>query len=298
MKAQKKCENITIISYNLMGDILKKIFETIGLFSLVCFSFFYTSEISLVIKDNDDIYKQIKNIKEQYNIKPIDAKIEGNTIIPGVSGSVIDVDKSYKKMKKFNEFNDNLLVYKSIKPNISVNNVYDKYIISGNKNKSNVSLIFIVNDNDNINNILAILDENEVKANFFIESNWFEKNNDLITDLSSREHIIGTLNSSDDNIRWLNSIIKRVSNQNDTYCYNDTEDNNFLDICNNNKSYTIKPNLIVKNNPLIEVKNNLESGSIISFDVNSTLEKQLPLILDYIDFKGLDMVSIERLIEE
>ena len=277
---------------------MKKIFETIGLISLVCFSFFYTSEISSVIKDNDDIYKQIKSIKEQYNIEPIDAKIEGNTIIPGVSGSIIDIDKSYKKMKKFNEFNANLLVYESVKPNISVNNMYDKYIISGNKNKSNVSLIFVVNDNDNINNILTILDESEVIANFFIESNWFEKNNDLVINLSEKGHVVGVLNSSNDNIRWINSIIKSFTNQKSMYCYNDNNDNNFLDICKSNKSYTIRPNLLIKNNPLIEIKKNLENGNIISFDINTTLEKQLPLILDYIDFKGLDIVNIESLIEE
>ena len=83
-----------------MGDILKKIFEVIGLLSLACFSFFYTSQISSVIKENNDIYKEIKDISLQYKKEALDAKISGDDIIPGISGSVIDIDKSYEKMEK------------------------------------------------------------------------------------------------------------------------------------------------------------------------------------------------------
>lgn len=302
MKSRKKCENISIYSYNLMGDILKKIFETIGLLGLVCFCFFYTNKISMVIKDNDDILKQIKQIKEQYKIEPIDAKIDGNTIIPGLSGSEIDVNNSYKKMKKINSFNDNLLVYKKINPSVSVKNVYDKYIISGNKSKQEVSLLFIVNDNDNINNILSILDEHEVSATFFTDGYWFENNNQLIIDLVEKGHNVGNLgysyNYNNSSVSWMNAIIKKIANQKETYCYNISEDSTALDICSNNKSYTIRPTLIVKNNPLIEIKKDLTNGSIISLEVNNTTIKELPLILDFIDSKGLKMVNIENLIEE
>lgn len=285
-----------------MGDILKKIFETIGLLSLICFSFFYTSEISTVVKDNDSIIKQIKQIKDQYKIEPIDAKIEGNTIIPGASGSEIDVNKSYKKMKKINSFNDNLLVYKKIKPSISVNNVYDKYIISGNKTKKEVSVIFTVDNNDDISNIISILDEHEVLATFFTDGYWFENNNQMIIDLVEQGHNIGNLgyssNYNNSSVNWMNAIVKKVANQKDTYCYNISDDPTALDICNNNKSYTIRPTIIVKNNPLIEIKKSLTNGSIISLDVNNTTIKELPLILDYIDSKGFEMVNIENLIEE
>ena len=301
MKSSKKCENITIISYNLMGDILKKIFESIGLLSLICFGFFYTEKISTVLKDNDDILKQIKQIENQYKVDAIDAIVEGNTIIPGVSGSVIDVNKSYKKMKKINSFNDNLIVYKTIKPNISVNKVYDKYIISGNKNKKEVALIFLVNDKDNISDIISILDEKEVLTTFFTDGYWFENNNDLVLELIDRGHIIGNLGYlnkySNDTTKWMNTIIKRVGNQENTYCYNIDSDEN-LKVCNDNNSYTIRPNLIVKNNPLIEVKNNLNNGSIIALDINDITIKQLPLILDYIDSKGLDLITLENLIDE
>ena len=121
-----------------MGDTLKRIFEIIGFISLVCFSFFYTNEISNVIKENDDLLIQIKDNENLYNVKAIDAVILDDTIIPGVSGKKVSVDKSYNNMKKYNTFNENLLVYDKVKPNVSVNKVYDKYIISGNKSITNI----------------------------------------------------------------------------------------------------------------------------------------------------------------
>lgn len=281
---------------------MKKIFEGIGLLSLICFSFFYTSQIATVIKDNDDIYKQINEIKEQYTTKPIDAIIKGNTIIPGISGSEIDVNKSYKKMKKINSFNDNLLVYKSIKPSISVNEMYDKYIISGNKNKNEVALLFLLKDGDSVHSILNILQENEVEATFFTDGYWFENNNELVLDIIEEGHNIGNLgytyNYNVSGIDWMNSIVKSIGEQKDTYCYNLIDDATALSLCNGNKSYTIRPNIVIKQNPLIEIKKSLNNGSIISLEVNDTTTKELPLILDYIDSKDLKMVNIEELIEE
>lgn len=285
-----------------MGGILKKIFEGIGLLSLICFSFFYTSQIATVIKDNDDILKQIKEIKEQYTTKPVDAVINGNTIIPGVNGSEIDVNKSYKKMKKINSFNDNLLVYKDIKPSVSVNNVYDKYIISGNKSKNEIALLFLLKDSDSVHSILNILDEHEVEATFFTDGNWFENNNELVLEIIESGHNIGNLgysyNYNVSGVSWMNSIVKSIAEQKDTYCYNLVEDATALSLCNGNKSYTIRPNIVVKQNPLIEIKKSLNNGSIISLEVNDTTIKELPLILDYINSRDLKMVNIEDLIEE
>lgn len=293
---------IKLSSYNLMGDTLKKIFEVIGLFSLACFSFFYTSQISSVIKENNDIYKEIKDMSLQYKNESIDAKISGDDIIPGVSGSVIDIDKSYKKMEKINSFNSNLLVYKKVKPNISIDDIYDKYIISGNKNKKEVSLIFLVNDNDNIDAIINFLNEEDIKATFFVDGFWFEKNNELIIDLIDNDHIVGNLGYNysydDDGINWINAIVSKIANQNDTYCYNEIDNEENLNICNKNKSYTIRPNIITKKSPLIEIKQDLKSGSIIALQANYTTISELPLIVEYINSRDLEIVNIEKLIRE
>ena len=102
---------------------MRKTFEVIGLISLICFSFFYTEKISTVIKENDDILKEIESVASQYKTEAINAIIDNNSIIPGINGREIDIKKSYKKMKKVNSFNSNLLVYKEIEPEISIKEV-------------------------------------------------------------------------------------------------------------------------------------------------------------------------------
>ncbi len=281
---------------------MKKIFEVIGLISLVCFSFFYTEKISTVIRENDDLLKQIEQIEEQYRVEAIDAIIDGNTIIPGVSGSQIDVKSSYKKMKKVDTFNSNLLVYEDIKPKVSVNAVYDKYIISGNKNKKEVSLLFLVENKTNIDKVVSTLRKYDIKVTFYIDGNWFEQNNEKITNLIEDGNVIGNLgynyqyNTS--GVSWMNTIVTKIGNQNATYCYVETEDEETLNICKNNRSYTIKPNLVVDNNPLIAIKQNITNGSIISLKINNQLNNELPLIIEYIHSKDLKIVTLADLLNE
>ena len=281
---------------------MKKAFELIGLVSLICFSFFYTEKISTVIKENDEILRQIEEVANQYEIEPINAIISDNNIIPGINGMEIDIKQSYKKMKKVNSFNSNLLVYKEIKPEISVNKVYDKYIVSGNQLKKEVSLLFLVEENDTIDEIVNILNKYDVSSTFYTDGTWFENNNEKIIDLINDGYLIGNLgyNYKYDvsGISWMNTIVTRIGKQNNTYCYTEEENQELLSICNNNKSYTIKPSIITSNNPLIEIKKDLTNGSIITLKANVTTIKQLPLIIEYINSKDLEIVSLEELLDE
>lgn len=279
---------------------MKRIFESIGLFSLIVLSFLGTEKLATAIKENDDIMKQIKEVSIQYIDKSIDAKVVDNTIIPGISGSAVNIKKSYKEMKKINSFNNNLLVYERVKPNVSVDGVFNKYIIGGNKNKKQVSLLFLVDNNDNIDRVLSVLGNN--KVTFYVDGIWFEDNNKKIMDLISRGHIVGNLgysnDYSDNGVSWMNTIVTKVGNQKDSYCYNEIDDQFSLNRCALNESYTIRPNIIVESDPLITIKENLSNGSIISMNVNDENIKELPLVIKYINSRGLDIVNIEKLLEE
>ena len=78
---------------------MKKFFQVIGIISLLCFSFIYTEKTVTVVKEFDDIMIQIKNQYDLNKSASVDAIVVGDTIIPGISGSEIDIDKSYSKMK-------------------------------------------------------------------------------------------------------------------------------------------------------------------------------------------------------
>ncbi|MEG2322463.1 MAG: polysaccharide deacetylase family protein [Bacilli bacterium] len=278
---------------------MKRVFEGIGLLSLICFSFFYTNKISSVIKDSDDIMIEIKEVAKHYKITNQDAIIKDNTIIPGLKGQEIDIIKSYKKMKQYNRFNDSLLVYKKINPTVSYQDKFDKYIISGNKNKKEVSLLFLVNSNDTITKTLAILDKNNLKATFFTDGYWFTNNNQMVIDLIKQHHNIGNLgydlDYSASGVPWMNTIVTKIGKQNNTYCYN--ENLEALKLCQVNRSYSIKPSIIAVN-PLKDVKDNLKNGSIIALEVNDKVLNELQLIINYINYKDLKIVNLETLLEE
>ena len=96
----------------------------------------------------------------------------------------------------------------------------------------------------------------------------------------------------------MNTVVTKIGKQNNTYCFTKENNQEVLDICKNNKSYTIKPNIIVENNPLIEIKNNLTNGSIIALKINKQTIEELPLIIEYISSKDLEMVNLETLLDE
>ena len=83
--------------------------------------------------------KDIKKTEDKYKIDSIDALIVDNNIIPGKIGKSIDYKKSYSKMKQYGAYNEALTVLKDVKPVISIDNNYDKYIISGNKEKRSIA---------------------------------------------------------------------------------------------------------------------------------------------------------------
>ena len=99
-------------------------------------------------------------------------------------------------------------------------------------------------------------------------------------------------------ISWMNTIVTKIGNQKYTYCYTEEENDETLKICKNNNSYTIMPNIVVKNNPLITIKQNLEKGSIICLKINDTTINELPLIIEYINSKDLNIVNLEELLDE
>jgi peptidoglycan/xylan/chitin deacetylase (PgdA/CDA1 family) len=281
---------------------MKKFFQTIGMISLICLSFIYTEKTVNVVKEVDSIMIEIKKENSKYKEEPVDAIIDSNTIIPGLNGKSINENKSYANMKRVGNYNPNLLEYQTVNPQKSIKKIYDKYVISGNSKKSMVSLIFIVKNNDNIDNILSILSSKNVKANFFIDSIWMENNNDKLTQLINSGHNVGNLSYNMDythsDFIWMDTIIKKIGKQKIGYCYSNENNDEALKICAIHKNYTIRPSIITSNHPSTEVKEAIKSGSIISFPINTVVNQQLSTIINYINSKGYKIDTLTNLLSE
>lgn len=281
--------------------VLKKFFGIIGMLSLICFSFFFSEKTVSVVKEQDDIMKQIREVSDLYKKNPIEAIVTEDTFIPGKSGMEVDINKSYQAMRKIGSFSEGLLQFKTIFPKETLHNNYHKYIIGGNPEKKQVSLIFLINKNTKIDSLVSTLDSQQVGANFFLDGLWLEKNQDIVPKLLEKNHNLGNLSYqmdyTDSSFIWMNTIIKKVMRQRQSYCYVEEKNKETLDICTLQKNYTILPNLIYDKG-ISDIKENIKNGSIISFPYSKKMEKELPVLINWIKQKGYEIVTLNTLLKE
>lgn len=281
---------------------MKKFFQFVGIMTLLCGSFFYTEKTVSVVNQMDELMIQIKEQASIDKTDPIDADIVGKTVTPGVSGKQIDIAKSYQKMKQYGAYTPKLLIYESVKPKRSILNIYDKYVIGGNKNLHQTSIIFLVEEKTEIKRVQEILKKEGVSANFFIDGNWLEKHNESMLELIQSGHVIGNLSYhrdyTDSSFVWMNTIIRRIGNQKQGYCYTEKQDQTVLNHCKLQKSYTILPTIVGRESPLNTIKENIQPGSIISLPINQVTEEQILTVIRYIKSRGYQIVTLTKLLEE
>lgn len=263
---------------------MKNIIKTISLLGLVCFSFFYTDKVINMINKKDPLMIQIEELKEKYQVEPVNAILNDDTIIPGINGKEVDVLKSYEEMKLSGIFREELIVYKNLYPSSSLSNNKDKYIIKGNNNKNKVALLLILNikDIDNIknNNLTLFLNHKDININNINKL----KNNEIYTYGNNGIYTSEILTND-------NSIINRLTNNKSTYCLSKDKDNTILEICSQNNMYTIIPNII---GDYSEIKKEISNGSIILLNNLNNLK----IIEKYITSKGYQIVSLSNLLNE
>lgn len=282
--------------------VMKRFFEILGFLSLVCFSFFYTEKTIDVVKEVDDIMITLKEQAPKYQVKAENAKIDGKFMTPGISGKIVNLQKSYEEMKHYGKFHPNLLVYDKVSPEISIKNRYDKYIQTGNPKKRQVSFLFIIDEKGNPSPIIEILKDKKVTGTFFIDGSWLEKNQNELVSLIEGKFTVGNYSYRGDygheSFVWIDTIIKRVGGQKQSYCLVEKENKKALSTCKLQKDYTIYPNIIMKENPYSELTEQVESGSIILMRLDAQVKKELPLMITYLKQKGYEIVNLEQLLEE
>ena len=279
---------------------MKKIYTVIGVFLLICFSFYYTENAVNIVKRNDPIMKEITKVSNIYETSSVDAVLVNNNIIPGKIGVKLDIDKSYNNMKKLGKFNSSLLEYIEVIPSISITNTYDKYIISGNKTSNKVSLIFKMNETSYIEEIIDILKNKGLKSYFFLD--YKDINNKSIVNLLINNNMyisyLGNNNKfNKTDLLVVSEILKKAKNKN-IYCYSEKEDKDILDICSKEKIHTIIPSINTVSNPYHDIRNSLERGSIIKLNNNKNTVKELRYIINYIKSKGYEIVDLDDLLKE
>lgn len=276
---------------------MKRIFKYLGIAVALTISFLYTEKTALIVKDVDEIMIKIKNIYSIKKQEPVQAKIVGNTIIPGLNGSEIDINQSYRKMRYSGKYNDNLLEYRTLYVDNLLSNNKDKVIISGNNQKKQIALILVLNNERYIDNLNKINKKSDISI--FISGSFAETSNQNLDQLSFKKSILGTIGYNYEyNIPdyvWLDNIVKSISNTNNSYCL--SVEKKAPEGCIKSNNFTIYGNPI-SSSFLIKTKQQLNSGKILIYNVNDLLIKEIDSILDFINSKGYEIVKIDKLLKE
>lgn len=254
-----------------------KFFKSIGIITIVIFSFFYTEKLANFMLENNELYQTIENEKDSYEVVSVNAVIDGDYIIPGLNGQIVNVKDSYYNMKDMQVFNSYYLLYDVTYPEISLSNNIDKIITKGNSLKRSVSFI-LEYDQDIINFFV----NNNYDASVIVTSDTYDSNltlEQINGDVSNFSQTEALLNKYNDNIS-----ICYVSNVN-------------LELCKDNNKYLVNTEKIINNSTIIDIKNNISSGDIYYVSKNVDL-KNIQLIINSILYRDLEIVNISELISE
>ncbi|MDY5873416.1 MAG: hypothetical protein SPK36_01280 [Bacilli bacterium] len=245
---------------------------------LVLLSFYTTNKTANLVRNQDPILKEIRNISLEKKEDFVNAVIEDDYIIPGMYGSIIDELKSLAKMKEQDVFNNLYLVSQPIKPDISLSDNLDKIIIKGNSKKQQVSFVIDENSSKKIKDYLV---KNSIKASLLITKDNF-----------SKDSYFEQINNDFKNYKELDKTLKK-NKINTNICVLDNNNSN-LKFCKSKKKYLVKPGMFLDNANIIEIKTKLDSGSIIYIKDATYLD----CLVEYIKSKDLKIVPLSQLISE
>jgi hypothetical protein len=281
---------------------VKKIIEILFACLLVFASFFYTDKAVSMMEDKDLVMIKIKKEKKSLEEESINAKVNGEYLVPGYSGLVVDLDKSFNKMKKYGRYNESLIVFKESTPTISVDEYYDKYIVSGNGFTNYISLVFEITDKELLPKIKDILKENDVRATFFVDGLLLKEDNILITSLLQDFHEIELLNykGSYDRLIFEEALdtLQVIANRRGKYCLAKYDQKEILELCSKEKMHTIIPTIQISSNPYLSLKGKLREGSIISITPTKENISELDVVIKYIKQRGYTLDTLEQLLSE
>ncbi|WP_395096754.1 polysaccharide deacetylase family protein [Bacillus amyloliquefaciens] len=171
-----------------------------------------------VSASKDPLYEELLQKASEYEVKPQDARIDKIwKSIPGYNGLKVNVEKSYKQMKKDGEFHEDGLVYEQVKPKVHLDSLAPEPIYKGNPDKPMVAfLINVAWGNEYVEQMLPILKQHQVKATFFLEGKWLKNNQELGKKIAADGHEIGnhSYNHPDMSKLTLGSISEQLDKTN------------------------------------------------------------------------------------
>lgn len=242
---------------------------------------------------------KIDKEKNKYEVSAVNAEINDKSVIPGRNGKIVNKEASFKKMKNYGSYNEELYVFDEVEPTISIDDYYDKYINYGRNDNNNVSLVFKVEKDDSLDDVLKLLKSNNVVATFFIDGIFLKNNEDKIKKAIANGNEIEILSYDEkyDKLYFNDSLHKlfNITKTSPKFCYADYDRKEVLLLCDRLGLHTVIPTINTDINSFGLVKDKLHSGSIISLKPSSV---NLNTIINYIKQRGYNLVTLNDLLLE
>ena len=175
-------------------------FRTVGLL-FICLSFFtglglayLTVNETMTVNKDDSLYQKIESEKSNYEWEAEDAKIDSVwKKTPGIVGRTVDVEASYKKMKEEGTYDPKHLVFKLVRPKVSLEDLPASPIYRGHPEKQMVSLLINVSwGEEYIPDMVEVLNQQQVKATFFIDGAFANDFTHLVQMIEEEGHTLGS----------------------------------------------------------------------------------------------------------
>ncbi|MFB4162715.1 polysaccharide deacetylase family protein [Alteribacillus sp. JSM 102045] len=150
--------------------------------------------VAPVSSETSSLYEQLEEAAKTYNEPPVDAVVDKVWKgIPGYNGRMIDIKASYEKMKKEGSYDERKLVFEDISPEVHLEDLPPTPIYRGNPQKPMAAFLINVSwGEEHIPAILKTLREEKVKATFFLEGKWVQKQPKLAKMIKEEGHEIGS----------------------------------------------------------------------------------------------------------
>ena len=280
--------------------MFKNTIKLASLLLLLVISFVYTDKVFNSARQTDELMQEVMKYKKDNDIMPVEPIINGDEMIVGYKGLIIDEKKSYEKMKDDDKFDTEKIVYDNKLPNNTISKTYDYYIRQGNPKNDNVAIIFKVENSDNIDEILSWVAKTNVKVNFFVDGAWLEENVETAFSMSNLGAEIYNLGYEGKYLKSListtNNLIESITLKDANYCLNENKNDDYKEICKKKNMHTITPTMI---EPTIsDLKEKLTKGAIISFNVSTITTSDMNLIVKTITSRGYCIKGLSKVVSE
>lgn len=274
-----------------------------------------------VSKTNDPLYKEIQKKSISYYEEPQDAYIDRVwKKTPGRNGIKVNINKSFKKMNKEDVFNESLLVYEEIPPDVILKDLPASPIFRGHPEKDMVAFLINVSwGEEYIPDILSVLKEHDLKATFFIEGKWAKENANFVKMIDEQGHAIGnhaynhpdmvrlSKQEMNDQIAQTNSIIKAIIGKTPhlfappSGSFNDEVVKQAHELKMETILWTV--DTIDWKNPSVHVMlhrvmSNIHQGAMILMHPTSAVAQGLSSLIDEIKNKNYRIGTVDQLLSE